>query len=68
MPTDQLLGNFTFCCQVKFGADDDEWCGLMEGKERIRQRVGGEVIMIRDAAELLESMWVTLTRSSPLRW
>jgi len=27
---DQFLGNFAFCCQVKFGAYDDDWCRLME--------------------------------------
>ena len=26
IPADQFLGYFTFCCQVKLCADDDDWC------------------------------------------
>ena len=30
--TDQLLGHFTFCCQVELCAYDDDWYRLMEWK------------------------------------
>lgn len=35
--TDQLLGHFTFRCQVEFGADDDDRYRLMEGKSGRRR-------------------------------
>ena len=40
--TDQLLGHFTFCCQVEFGTNNDYWYRLMEGKS-VRGRGGDEI-------------------------
>jgi hypothetical protein len=65
--TDQLLGHFTFCCQIEFGPYDDNRYRLMEerdrwGKESGRWRQGDD--------EMVPShwgVWFVPTRSPPLR-